>query len=150
MGNPILFVVADDGETLAPLAEALRRRFGADYQVLTDQSPISTLARLEQVWNRGEEISRPARSDRRVSARVAPVRLGPRPQLRVILYCVVPQTRGDLFALPGGEVGREKQTDQGGSQELAPPTGFVLFPDDYQHMHGQEPALPGAIKRGAS
>jgi hypothetical protein len=92
MGNPILFVVAEDRETLAPLAEALRRRFGADYQVLTDRSPISALARFEQVRNRGEEISRPARSDRRVSARVAPVRLGPRPRLPVILYCVVPQT----------------------------------------------------------
>jgi thioredoxin reductase (NADPH) len=57
MDAPILFVVEDDPGTLASLAEALQRRFGADYRILTEQSPISALARLEQLQDLGEEVA---------------------------------------------------------------------------------------------
>jgi thioredoxin reductase (NADPH) len=57
MDAPILFVVEDDPKTLASLAAALQRRFGADYRILTEQSPVSALARLEQVQDRGEEVA---------------------------------------------------------------------------------------------
>ena len=57
MLDPILFVVDDDPETLASLAAALERRFGADYRVLTDRSAASALARLEQACERREEVA---------------------------------------------------------------------------------------------
>jgi thioredoxin reductase (NADPH) len=57
MGDPILFVVDDDAEVLVSLAEALQRRFGADYLILKDRSPISALARLEDVRQHGENVA---------------------------------------------------------------------------------------------
>jgi thioredoxin reductase (NADPH) len=57
MPDPILFVVDDEPAMLKCLAEALERRFGADYRVLTDPSPVAALARLEQAAGRGEEVA---------------------------------------------------------------------------------------------
>lgn len=57
MPDPILLLVDDDPETLASLASALERRFGADYRVLTERSPTSALARLEQACERGEDVA---------------------------------------------------------------------------------------------
>src|SRR5207245_9777279 len=57
MPDPILLLVDDDPETLASLASALERRFGADYRVLTERSTTSALARLEQACERGEDVA---------------------------------------------------------------------------------------------
>jgi thioredoxin reductase (NADPH) len=57
MADPILFVVDDNSETLAALAAALQRRFGADYRILTDGSPISALARLDQSCQQCEDVA---------------------------------------------------------------------------------------------
>jgi hypothetical protein len=46
--NPILFRVDNEPEVLASLAAALRRRFGADYRIVTDPSATSALERLER------------------------------------------------------------------------------------------------------
>jgi thioredoxin reductase (NADPH) len=57
MSDPILFVVNDDAATLASLAGALERRFGADYRVLSDRSPVSALARLQEACEQGAPIA---------------------------------------------------------------------------------------------
>ncbi|HEY3065392.1 MAG TPA: FAD-dependent oxidoreductase [Methylomirabilota bacterium] len=57
MPEPILFVVDDDPATLEPLAAVLARRFGADYRILTDVSPESALARIEDACERGEKVA---------------------------------------------------------------------------------------------
>jgi thioredoxin reductase (NADPH) len=57
VSDPIVFVVDDEGATLASLAGALERRFGADYRVLSDRSPVSALARLQEACDRGESIA---------------------------------------------------------------------------------------------
>ena len=57
MPEPILFVVDGDPATLDSLAAVLERRFGADYRILTDASPASALARIEQVCERGEKVA---------------------------------------------------------------------------------------------
>jgi thioredoxin reductase (NADPH) len=49
MKQPVLVAVADDGDVLAVLQVALRRRFGADYQVLAERSPIAALQTLERL-----------------------------------------------------------------------------------------------------
>jgi hypothetical protein len=64
----------------------------------------------------------------------------------VILPGVVPQTCRYLLALPGADVGRQEQADEGGPEKLAPPASFVLLPDDYQHMHGRNPALRASLE----
>ncbi len=57
MPDPILFVVDHDPEILKCIAEALERRFGADYQVVTDGSPVSALERMKQSCARGEQVA---------------------------------------------------------------------------------------------
>jgi thioredoxin reductase (NADPH) len=57
MPDPIIFVVDHDPEILKCLAEALERRFGADYRILTDCSPTAALSRLEQSCARGEPVA---------------------------------------------------------------------------------------------
>src|SRR5439155_68914 len=57
MAEPILFVVDADPAVLASLAAVLERRFGADYRILTDPSPASALARIEQACGRGEKVA---------------------------------------------------------------------------------------------
>jgi thioredoxin reductase (NADPH) len=49
MTQPVLVAVADDGEVLTALQAALRRRFGADYQVLAEPSPTAALQTLERL-----------------------------------------------------------------------------------------------------
>ncbi len=57
MDDPILLVVGGDADTLASLAGGLERRFGADYRVLADRSPVSALARLRDAGDRGEPVA---------------------------------------------------------------------------------------------
>src|SRR6266508_1675836 len=57
VGNPIVFLIDDEPEVLASLGAALERRFGADYRILTDQSPTSALGQLEQARDRGEAVA---------------------------------------------------------------------------------------------
>ena len=57
MPDPILFVVADEVEALKTVAEALERRFGADYRIVTDSCSVSALERLRHTCGRGEEVA---------------------------------------------------------------------------------------------
>src|SRR5689334_19135557 len=57
MSRPILLVVDDDQQSLAAVAAALERRFGADYQVLTEASPAAALERLEYVCELGRPVA---------------------------------------------------------------------------------------------
>jgi thioredoxin reductase (NADPH) len=57
MTEPILFVVNDDAATLAAVASALERRFGADYRILTDCCPTSALARLGRACEEGQPVA---------------------------------------------------------------------------------------------
>ncbi len=57
MPDPIIFVVDHDPEILKCIAEALERRFGADYRILTDESPTAALSRLERACERGEQVA---------------------------------------------------------------------------------------------
>jgi len=59
MPEPILFVVDGDPATRESLASVLERRFGADYRILTDASPASALARIEEACERGEKVALP-------------------------------------------------------------------------------------------
>ena len=43
MDNPILLLADDEPEVLAFLAAALKRRFSADYRIVTDPSSPSAL-----------------------------------------------------------------------------------------------------------
>ena len=49
MARPVVLVVDDDGNVLAALEAALARRFGADYEVLTERSPAAGLQALERL-----------------------------------------------------------------------------------------------------
>jgi thioredoxin reductase (NADPH) len=57
MPEPILLVVESDPATRAWLGAALGRRFGADYQILTEDSPPSAVARIEQECERGAQVA---------------------------------------------------------------------------------------------
>jgi thioredoxin reductase (NADPH) len=57
MTPPVIFVLEDDAEALGEVAGALRRRFGADYQILTDDCPVSALARLGQACESGAPLA---------------------------------------------------------------------------------------------
>src|SRR5262245_48736548 len=57
MAEPIIHVVDEDAEALSALAAALQRRFGVDYQILTDESPAAALLRLERAGERGEAVA---------------------------------------------------------------------------------------------
>jgi thioredoxin reductase (NADPH) len=54
---PVLFLVDDDPVALDSLAQALVRRFGADYQVLKAVSPEAGLGVLEQMAADGAEVA---------------------------------------------------------------------------------------------
>jgi len=56
MHEPIIFVIDRDPDILKCIAGSLERRFGADYQVLTECSPTAALARLGEVCGRGEQV----------------------------------------------------------------------------------------------
>jgi thioredoxin reductase (NADPH) len=57
MTKPILFVVDDDREALASVATALERRFGADYQIWTEECPTAALARLGRACQEGDPVA---------------------------------------------------------------------------------------------
>jgi thioredoxin reductase (NADPH) len=57
MTQPVLVAVDDDGEVLAALQAALRRRFGADYQILAERSPVAALETLERLHARDETVA---------------------------------------------------------------------------------------------
>src|SRR5262245_37597434 len=57
MSKPVLFVVDDDLQSLAAVAAALERRFGADYQVLKEASSEAALERLEHVCAAGRPVA---------------------------------------------------------------------------------------------
>lgn len=52
MDNPILFLVDDEPEVLASLAAAIKRRFGADYRIVTDLSNGSSVRVTAAKWIR--------------------------------------------------------------------------------------------------
>jgi thioredoxin reductase (NADPH) len=47
--TPVLFVVDEDRTVLEALADDLGRRFGVDYQILAERSPLAALAALERL-----------------------------------------------------------------------------------------------------
>jgi len=57
VAQPIIFVVDRDSEALTWVAEALQRRFGADYRIVTDAAPSSAIGRLEQACASGERVA---------------------------------------------------------------------------------------------
>jgi thioredoxin reductase (NADPH) len=57
MPEPILLVVESDPATRAWLGATLARRFGPDYEVLTEESPPAALARLAHECGRGAQVA---------------------------------------------------------------------------------------------
>jgi thioredoxin reductase (NADPH) len=57
MLEPIIFVIDRDPMVLKCIAGALERRFGSDYQILTECSPTAALARLDQACGNGEQVA---------------------------------------------------------------------------------------------
>jgi thioredoxin reductase (NADPH) len=55
--TPVLLVVDDDESTRRPVVEALARRFGADYRVLTAATARDGLDTLEQLAHDGAEVA---------------------------------------------------------------------------------------------
>jgi CheY-like chemotaxis protein len=55
--RPTLFAVDDDSQALAVFEYALRRRYGADYEVVTEASAPAGLARLRLLRERGEDVA---------------------------------------------------------------------------------------------
>ncbi len=49
MTQPVVLAVDDDGDVLAALEQALRKRYGADYQILVERSPAAGLQTLERL-----------------------------------------------------------------------------------------------------
>jgi len=49
MTQPVVLAVDDDGDVLAALEQALRKRYGADYQILAERSPAAGLQTLERL-----------------------------------------------------------------------------------------------------
>jgi hypothetical protein len=52
MGTPVLLLVDEDSAALEALAGDVGRRFGADYQVLAERSPVAALAALRRMGSR--------------------------------------------------------------------------------------------------
>src|SRR5437867_485904 len=57
LGKPILFLVNDQGRVLDALAHDLARRFGADYEIVTEGSPAAALATLAELATGSEEVA---------------------------------------------------------------------------------------------
>lgn len=57
MGRPVLFAVDDDRDGLVRLAYDLRRRYGADYRVVTAVSGSAALVRLARLQEEGEQVA---------------------------------------------------------------------------------------------
>ena len=54
MGTPVLLLVDDDPEALAG---DVGRRFGADYQVLAERSPVAALASLRRLGAQSQAVA---------------------------------------------------------------------------------------------
>jgi thioredoxin reductase (NADPH) len=63
MSDPVVFVVDEDPETLASMVAALERRFGLEYRILADSSPVTALARVAEICGQGETIALLAATD---------------------------------------------------------------------------------------
>ncbi len=57
MGRPIFFLVNDQEQALRELAGVLDRRFGADYQILSERSPDTALTALAQLAASSETVA---------------------------------------------------------------------------------------------
>ena len=57
MARPIFFLVNDQDQALRELAGALDRRFGADYQILSERSPDTALTALAQLAASSETVA---------------------------------------------------------------------------------------------
>ncbi len=57
MATPIVFLVDGEGPELEALTQALRRRFGVDYQVRGDRSPTGALATLARLAAGPEQVA---------------------------------------------------------------------------------------------
>jgi thioredoxin reductase (NADPH) len=57
MAQPIILIVDDDVEALRKLADALNRRYAADYEIVADHTPEAALARLDQIRRRGDGVA---------------------------------------------------------------------------------------------
>jgi thioredoxin reductase (NADPH) len=57
MGRPVLFAVDDDRDGLLRLARDLRRRYSADYRVITAVSGSAALSRLARLQEEGEQVA---------------------------------------------------------------------------------------------
>jgi thioredoxin reductase (NADPH) len=57
MAKPALVVVNGSPDTLTALEQALKRRYGADYQVLATGAPAAALAALEQLSEAGDPVA---------------------------------------------------------------------------------------------
>jgi thioredoxin reductase (NADPH) len=55
--RPTLVVVDDEDTSRAALARALTTRYGTDYSVLVESSPVEALQRLRNVGAAGEEVA---------------------------------------------------------------------------------------------
>jgi thioredoxin reductase (NADPH) len=54
---PVILVVDDDPRALASLLDALVRRYGSDYRLVSQLSPDSALAELKRLGAEGEEVA---------------------------------------------------------------------------------------------
>ncbi len=57
MSKPVLFLVHDDSSTLEALEADVRRRFAADYTVLTGASSEAATSALAELGSRGDEVA---------------------------------------------------------------------------------------------
>ena len=57
MGQPILLLVTDQDRVLEALASDVGRRFGAEYRILGERSPMAALATLERLVAQSEEVA---------------------------------------------------------------------------------------------
>jgi len=57
MGQPILLLVTDQDRVLEALASDVGRRFGAEYRILVERSPVAALATLERLAAQSEEVA---------------------------------------------------------------------------------------------
>ena len=57
MGTPVLLLVDEDRTALEALAGDVGRRFGVDYQIVTERSPVAALAALERLVARSQAVA---------------------------------------------------------------------------------------------
>ena len=57
MEAPVLLLVAEDHAVLEALGADLGRRFGVDFQIIADSSPVAALTTLERLAARSHEVA---------------------------------------------------------------------------------------------